>query len=46
MEMRYLWQRPIKLVNDRLKSELGEEPHTPLFEAVRATLDDLGCLSF
>lgn len=46
MEMRYLWQHPIRLVNDRLKSELGEEPHTPLADAVRATLNDLGCLPF
>jgi len=32
------------MTNARLLSEIGEEPHTPLDEAVRATLVDLGCL--
>ncbi|AXJ96739.1 hypothetical protein DM480_00230 [Sphingomonas sp. FARSPH] len=44
MEMRYLWQQPVRLANDRLVAELGEEPHTPLDEAVRVTLAGLGCL--
>lgn len=44
MEMRYLWERPIRLVNDHLVAVLGEEPRTPLVDAVRATLADLGCL--
>ena len=43
-EMRYLWQIPIRMDNARLVSVLGAEPHTPLEQAVRATLDDLGCL--
>lgn len=43
-EMRYLWQQPLRLDNARLRSMLGEEPHTPLDEAVRATLASLGCL--
>ncbi len=43
-EMRYLWQSPIRMANDRLLGELGEEPHTPLDEAVRVTLIGLGCL--
>lgn len=42
--MRYLWQQPVRLANDRLVSELGQEPHTPLDEAVRVTLAGLGCL--
>ena len=44
MEMRYLWQRPVRLDNRRLVAELGDEPHTPLDEAVRVTLAGLGCL--
>jgi nucleoside-diphosphate-sugar epimerase len=43
-EMRYLWQQPVRMDNARLLQVLGEEPHTPLDEAVRATLCGLGCL--
>ena len=43
-EMRYLWQEPVRLDNRRLVAFLGEEPHTPLDEAVRTTLEGLGCL--
>jgi len=43
-EMRYLWQRPVRLVNTRLLAVLGHEPHTPLDAAVGATLEALGCL--
>lgn len=41
-EMRYLWQEPVRMDNGRLKALLGEEPRTPLDEAVRATLKGLG----
>jgi nucleoside-diphosphate-sugar epimerase len=44
LEMRYLWQKPIGLDNARLVRFLGEEPHTPLDAALRATLVDMGCL--
>lgn len=44
MEMRYLWQQPVRMTNDRLVAELGQEPHTPLDEAVRRTLAGLGCI--
>jgi nucleoside-diphosphate-sugar epimerase len=44
-EMRYLWQVPLRMRNARLTGVLGAEPHTPLDEAVRATLIGLGCLS-
>jgi nucleoside-diphosphate-sugar epimerase len=44
-EMRYLWRQPIRMTNDRLIAELGAEPHTPLDEAVRATLATNGCLN-
>jgi nucleoside-diphosphate-sugar epimerase len=43
-EMRYLWQEPLRLNNDRLLSVLGTEPHTPLEQAVRTTLAGLECL--
>jgi nucleoside-diphosphate-sugar epimerase len=44
LEMRYLWQAPLKLDNAKLASVLGREPHTPLDEAVRTTLVELKCL--
>jgi nucleoside-diphosphate-sugar epimerase len=43
-EMRYLWQQPVQLDNTRLLQVLGREPHTPLEQAVEASLDGLGCL--
>jgi nucleoside-diphosphate-sugar epimerase len=44
-EMRYLWRTPIRMDNCRLNSVLGKEPHTPLDEAVEATLIGLGSLT-
>ena len=44
LEMRYLWKLPVRMNNARLKAVLGEEPHTPLDDAVRATLRGVGCL--
>lgn len=44
LEMRYLWQEPLRLDNARLIRTLGHEPHTPLVDAVKATLSSLGCL--
>lgn len=43
-EMRYLWQVSLRMPNDRLVAVLGEEPHTPIDIAVRATLESLGSL--
>ncbi len=43
-EMRYLWEQPVRMRNDRLVRLLGAEPHTPLITAVRDTLIGLGCL--
>lgn len=43
-EMRYLWQTPVRMENARLLATLGYEPHTPLDEAVEATLDGLRCI--
>jgi nucleoside-diphosphate-sugar epimerase len=44
MEMRYLWRQPVRIANDRLVATMGDEPRTPLLEAVRATLADLRCI--
>lgn len=43
-EMRYLWRQPVRMDNRRLLATLGHEPHTPLDEAVEASLRGLGCL--
>jgi len=37
-EMRYLWQQPVRMRQDRLEALLGEVPHTPFGQAMRATL--------
>ena len=44
LEMRYLWRQPVRMSNARLVAVLEREPHTPLDEAVEATLVGLGCL--
>jgi nucleoside-diphosphate-sugar epimerase len=40
-EMRYLWQRPHRLDDSRLRTLLGEVPQTPLAEVVRHCLAGL-----
>ena len=42
-EMRYLWEQPLRMANDRLVAAIGPEPHTPLDRAVRETLTALAC---
>lgn len=37
-KMRYLWETPVRLDNRKLVAFLGEEPSTPLLEAVHITL--------
>ena len=44
LEMSYLWRQPLGLDNRKLVAFLGEEPHTPTVEALRASLKGLGCL--
>lgn len=44
LEMRYLWTERLELDNRKLVAFLGEEPHTPLDEALRATMTALHCL--
>jgi nucleoside-diphosphate-sugar epimerase len=43
LEMRYLWQAPVRLDNSKLRALFGEEPHTPLEDALREVLAALGC---
>jgi nucleoside-diphosphate-sugar epimerase len=43
-EMSYLWKVPLEMRNDKLVAVLGEEPHTPMDEAVKASLAAIGCL--
>jgi nucleoside-diphosphate-sugar epimerase len=44
LEVRYLWQVPLRLDNTKLCSLLGEEPHTSMEQAIKDTLAALGCL--
>ena len=44
-EMRYLWNVPLGMSNTKLLAVLGHEPHTPLDQAVEATLEGMGCLA-
>jgi nucleoside-diphosphate-sugar epimerase len=44
LEMRYVWREPVRMDNARLVARLGREPHTPLIEAVAATLRGLRCV--
>lgn len=44
LEMRYLWEAPVRMDNTHLIAVLGHEPHTPLDVAVHNTLLDLKCL--
>jgi nucleoside-diphosphate-sugar epimerase len=42
-EMRYLWTTPVRMNNAKLRSFLGEEPHTDIDLSLRRTLAALGC---
>jgi nucleoside-diphosphate-sugar epimerase len=44
LEMRYLWAEPLRLDNRKLVAFLGYEPHTPIDDALRHSLGELGCL--
>jgi len=44
LEMRYLWRVPLRMDNARLRAVIGMEPHTPLDQAVEATLVGLRCM--
>ncbi len=45
LEMRYLWETPHALTNEKLAALIGPEPHTPLVPAVEAALVDLGLMA-
>jgi nucleoside-diphosphate-sugar epimerase len=44
IEMRYLWRTPLRLNNSKLVALIGKEPHTPVEDALRTTLAELGCI--
>jgi nucleoside-diphosphate-sugar epimerase len=41
-ELEYLWRVPHRISGDKLKAAIGEIPHTPLPEAITASLRALG----
>ncbi|MBA3070513.1 MAG: NAD-dependent epimerase/dehydratase family protein [Hyphomonas sp.] len=43
-EMKYLWDVPVRLDNTKLVRRLGQEPHTPIEAALRASLQGMNCL--
>ncbi len=45
VEMRYLWDTPHALANDKLTALIGTEPHTPLSLAAQTALFDLGLMA-
>lgn len=45
VEMRYLWDTPHALANDKLQALIGVEPHTPLSLAAQTALSDLGLMA-
>ncbi len=44
IEMRYLWQQPVRLDNSKIVKMLDREPHTPFNAAVKATLKAMSSL--
>ncbi len=44
LEVRYLWQTPHALDNGKLTALIGPEPHTPLPQALRLALADMGVM--
>lgn len=45
VEMRPYWAHPLRLDNASLVATIGDEPHTPLAEALTTTLAALGCIA-
>jgi len=45
LEIEPVWKHPMRLDNRRLVELLGTEPHTPLDNAVAATLAGMGCIA-
>jgi len=44
VEMKYLWDRPVRLRSDQLQAMIGAEPRTSLDEALGTTLAAMKCL--
>ena len=40
--MRYLWRQEVRMDDRHLLDVLGLEPHTPLDDAIEATLQGMG----
>lgn len=45
IKMRYLWRKPIRLDDQKLKAFLGGALYTPIDDALRAALMGAGCLA-
>jgi hypothetical protein len=45
LAMRYLWERPHALDGASLRALIGDVPHTPLPQALRAALADMNAPS-
>ena len=41
-ELEYLWRVPHRISGDKLKAAIGDIPHTPLPEAIAASLRAIG----
>jgi nucleoside-diphosphate-sugar epimerase len=44
IEIETFWRHPLRLDNASLEATIGAEPRTPLVQALRTTLAELGCL--
>jgi nucleoside-diphosphate-sugar epimerase len=44
IEMESFWRHPLRLDNASLLAAIGAEPRTPLVQALRVSLDAIGCL--
>ncbi|MEZ0242408.1 MAG: hypothetical protein ACAH11_03465, partial [Sphingomonas sp.] len=44
IEMEGFWRHPLRLDNAGLEAEIGPEPRTPLVQALRVSLDAMGCV--
>ncbi|MCW3847141.1 NAD(P)H-binding protein [Sphingomonas sp. LB-2] len=43
IEIETFWRHPLRLDNASLEAEIGPEPRTPLVQALRVTLEAMGC---
>jgi nucleoside-diphosphate-sugar epimerase len=44
IEIETFWRHPLRLDNASLEAAIGPEPRTPLVQALRTTLAELGCI--